>query len=119
LLANSDGDATKRSKHQGDVLAEEEFVEKWLNTLERECEKLFDGEFLLLSFARRRCFSVAIVRCDPRKEELTEGNQTSHPPVTSTTPMTTPHKPLANGKEAHTSGATPPTHCRASLLVMR
>jgi len=47
LLANSDGDATKRSKHQGDVLAEEEFMEKWLNTLERECEKSFDGEFLL------------------------------------------------------------------------
>jgi len=68
LLANSDGDATKRSKHQGDVLAEEEFVEKWLNTLERECEKLFDGEFLLLSFARQRCFSVAIVRCDRKKQ---------------------------------------------------
>lgn len=47
MLANGDGDATKRSKHQGDVLAEEEFVEKWLNTVERKCEKLFDGKFLL------------------------------------------------------------------------
>lgn len=51
LLANSDGDATKRSKKQGDVLADEEKVSKWLNTVEKECENAFDGEFLLHPFS--------------------------------------------------------------------
>jgi hypothetical protein len=44
LLSNSDGDETKRSQKQGDVMASVERVEGWLNSIEKECEKLFDGE---------------------------------------------------------------------------
>ena len=44
LMSNSDGDETKRSQKQGDVMASVERVEGWLNSVEKECEKLFDGE---------------------------------------------------------------------------
>jgi hypothetical protein len=44
LLSNSDGDETKRSQKQGDVMASVDRVEGWLNSIEKECEKVFDGE---------------------------------------------------------------------------
>lgn len=48
LLNNSDGDATKRSPRAEDVVAEEDRMEGYLNSIE-ECEKVF-GELCLFVF---------------------------------------------------------------------
>ncbi|KAH0265576.1 hypothetical protein KCU91_g11357, partial [Aureobasidium melanogenum] len=42
LLNNSDGDATKRSPRAEDVVAEEDRMEGYLNSIEKECEKVFE-----------------------------------------------------------------------------
>ncbi|CAD0086702.1 unnamed protein product [Aureobasidium mustum] len=41
LLNNSDGDATKWSTNAEDVAAKQERMEGYLNSIEKECEKLF------------------------------------------------------------------------------
>ncbi|KAG9743895.1 hypothetical protein KCU73_g8283, partial [Aureobasidium melanogenum] len=50
LLNNSDGDATKRSSKQEDVIVEQDRMERYLNSIEKECEEVFGKLPLTLFF---------------------------------------------------------------------
>ncbi|KAG9579769.1 hypothetical protein KCU77_g13809, partial [Aureobasidium melanogenum] len=101
LLNNSDGDATKRSSRAEDVAAEEDRMEGYLNSIEKECEKVFENPLTPSLSLATPVFAISILH-------LISPPQTSQPQLAGHTTERIFYDP--NDDDASTSDKASGTH---------